>query len=101
MFVTSANYRLTFLSECLRIRNSLPFEIAFHSKWLRNNPRDLDQVWGDKIASQSLAGGAEIAGENILGRRHARKRIRIFCLLWGGVHKSSSVRKCRVKHIQL
>ena len=27
---------------------------------------------GDKIASQSLAGGAKIAGENILGRRHAR-----------------------------
>ena len=31
---------------------------------------------GDKRASQSLAGGAYIAGENILGRRHARKRIR-------------------------
>ena len=24
-----------------------------------------------------------------------------FCVLWGGVHKASNVRKCRFKHIQL
>ena len=31
--------RLVFFSERLYIRNNLPFEIAFHSKWLRNNPK--------------------------------------------------------------
>ena len=25
----------------------------------------------------------------------------LFCVLWGGVHKASNVRKCRSKHIQL
>ena len=25
----------------------------------------------------------------------------LFCVLWGGVHKGSNVRKCRFKHIQL
>ena len=25
----------------------------------------------------------------------------LFCVLWGGVHKGSNVRKCRIKHIQL
>ena len=39
LVVTSANSRLAFFSECLSIRNNLPFEIAFHSKWLRNNPK--------------------------------------------------------------
>ena len=112
---------------------SLPFEITFHSKWLRNNPQrapwahspprapkaplgTIGTLWvplgpfgspwvplgpfgwdpwgwgpwgafgsqgsrssrGDKIASQSLAGGATIAGETILGRRHARKRSGIY-----------------------
>ena len=25
----------------------------------------------------------------------------LFCVLWGGVHKGSNARKCRIKHIQL
>ena len=32
----------------------------------------------EKRASRTLGGGADSAGENILGRRHARKRIWIF-----------------------
>ena len=39
LVVTSANSRLAFFSEGRSIRNNLPFEIAFHSKWLRNNPK--------------------------------------------------------------
>ena len=35
----------------------------------------------EKRASRTLGGGADSAGENILGRRHARKRIWIFSLL--------------------
>ena len=37
----------------------------------------------EKRASRTLGGGADSAGENILGRRHARKRIWIFWMFWG------------------
>ena len=39
MVVSLANFRLALSSECLPIRNNLPFEMAFDSKWLRNNPK--------------------------------------------------------------
>ena len=39
LVVSLANFRLALSSECLPIRNNLPFEMAFDSKWLRNNPK--------------------------------------------------------------
>ena len=39
LVVANANFRLASFSKYLPIHNNLPREIAFHSKWLQNNPK--------------------------------------------------------------